>query len=355
MVAAKLDMNRQPHVIQSYSVPLPQPDQYHNHDAAVYSLWMHFVDFCMATAESVHARNPDAATCYCAPDLPVNGYTDTARLQIFRFLSSCNGRAIGREELLRASSVGMPAYARQVQIPAAPIPAPARRPAQANQPYQEEVNPYFMSSEAPLHGGMYERPGAQAPAAMRPQEPFADRYTARPASLYDAGASFGGNPGFQAQPQSGADREAALRARAVPGISSPVTVAEDRSPHHPLSQQHRSALGSIGAKTVPTSADATPTSLSLLMSTVPQSTLRGPAAQKLDLNLPQPDPWGLEGYGAVTDDERDSGSSLASDMPQDIHAIWRGGLSGVSSKSDDTANSNFFSQHQQDADSIFSH
>jgi hypothetical protein len=262
----------------------------------------------------------------------------------------------------------MPAYARQVQIPMAPVPAPPRRPVQQAQGYQEEVNPYFMSSEAPLHGmydptsrGVYsaERPGAaQAPAAARPQEPFADRYASRPASLYDAGANFGGNASFPAQPQAGADRESALRARvAAPAISSPVTVAEDRSPHHPLSQQQaRGALGTIGAKTSPAgTADATPTSLSLLMNTVPQSTLRGAVVQKLDLNLPQPDPWGLEGYGATTDDERDSGSSLASDMPHDFQAIWRGGLSGSSSKSDDTANTNFFSQHQLDADSIFSH
>jgi hypothetical protein len=313
----------------------------------------------MANAESVHARNPDAATCFCAPDLPVNGYTDTARLQIFRFLSSCNGRAIGREELLRASSVGMPAYARQVQIPMAPVPTPPRRPMQ-QQGYQEEMNPYFMSSDAPLHG-MYDPAsrGSQAPAAVRPQDTFADRYAPRPAALYDASGNYGGNAGFQAQqqPQVGADRESALRARmAVPVISSPVTVAEDRSPHHPLAQQQRGALGTIGAKSFPASAaEATPTSLSLLMNTVPQSTLRGAGAQKLDLGLPQPDPWSLEGYGAATDDERDSGSSLASDRPNDLQAIWKGGLSGTSSKSDSTANTGFSAQHQQDADSIFSH
>jgi hypothetical protein len=45
-VNQRLDSSRQPHVIQRYSVPPPQQDQYHRHDAAVYSMWMHFVTFC---------------------------------------------------------------------------------------------------------------------------------------------------------------------------------------------------------------------------------------------------------------------------------------------------------------------
>jgi hypothetical protein len=88
MVASKLDANRQPHVIQSYSVPLPQNDQYRKHDACVYSIWMHFVDFCLANSESTNMRNADAAPCYMAPDVPINAYSGEARLPFFRELSA---------------------------------------------------------------------------------------------------------------------------------------------------------------------------------------------------------------------------------------------------------------------------
>jgi hypothetical protein len=122
MVAAKLDMNRQPHVIQQYFVPVPQKDQYHRHDAAVYSMWMYFVDFCVANADgtSSNARGADAATCYCAPDVVVNGYTDQPRLHVFRFLSSCSGRGVSKEEFSRTTAAAIPAYARHVAIPVAP-------------------------------------------------------------------------------------------------------------------------------------------------------------------------------------------------------------------------------------------
>lgn len=90
-VSTKLDNNRQPHVIQPYVVPPPQNDQYRRHDEAVHSMWMHFVDFCMATAESQHVQNADSAPCFAAPDLPVNAYTKQPRLPVFRALSS--GRA----------------------------------------------------------------------------------------------------------------------------------------------------------------------------------------------------------------------------------------------------------------------
>lgn len=103
MVAGKLDSSRQPHVIQSYSVPLPQADSYHKHDAAVYSMWMHFVDFCMANSESSHIRNnADASPCYSAPDTSLNSYTDQQRLQIFQVLSRSNGHPLSREQILRA-------------------------------------------------------------------------------------------------------------------------------------------------------------------------------------------------------------------------------------------------------------
>ena len=89
MVAAKLDSNRQPHVIQPYAVPLPQVDQYRRHDQAVYSMWMHFVDCCEANNDSNSQQQlgAGAVSCYSAPDLAVNSYTGQRRLSVFRALS----------------------------------------------------------------------------------------------------------------------------------------------------------------------------------------------------------------------------------------------------------------------------
>lgn len=85
LVAQKLDNTRQPHVIQHYVVPVPQQDQYRHHDQSVYSMWMHFVDFCLANADPLGVEK---ATVFSAPDLPVNAYTKQSRLAIFRQLSS---------------------------------------------------------------------------------------------------------------------------------------------------------------------------------------------------------------------------------------------------------------------------
>lgn len=45
-VHQRLDCNGQPHVVQRYSVPAPQHDQFKKHDQAVYSMWQHFVTAC---------------------------------------------------------------------------------------------------------------------------------------------------------------------------------------------------------------------------------------------------------------------------------------------------------------------
>ena len=152
MVAAKLDMNRQPHVIQSYSVPLPQPDQYRKHDTAVYSMWMHFVDFCLANSESTGLnglRNADAAPCFCAPDAPVNSYTDEHRLKLFQFLAACNGRAVGREEFLRATAMALPASA---------APAPV-------QYHKQHAPPSLVQHQQHLQQSLQQHRAAGSPAA----------------------------------------------------------------------------------------------------------------------------------------------------------------------------------------------
>lgn len=102
MVAAKLDANRQPHVIQPYSVPLPQADQYRRHDTAVYSMWMHFVDFCLANSEGTSAAYADASACFSAPDVEINSYTQLPRLEVFRTLCRSNGRSLAVDEVKNA-------------------------------------------------------------------------------------------------------------------------------------------------------------------------------------------------------------------------------------------------------------
>lgn len=106
MVSVKQDSNQQPHVIQSYCVPLPQYDQYHLHDTAVYSMWMHFVDFCIANSESsiVTVRNADMWPCFTAPDNLINTYSNKERLKVFQVLSWCDSKDISREDLLQYSS-----------------------------------------------------------------------------------------------------------------------------------------------------------------------------------------------------------------------------------------------------------
>lgn len=107
VVAAKLDNNRQPHVIQNYVVPPPQNDQYRRHDECVFSIWMHFVDLCLAVTESGNIQNADAAPCYAAPDLPVNAYTKQPRLAVFRLLSGSRGRELTKEEIAGAELTGL--------------------------------------------------------------------------------------------------------------------------------------------------------------------------------------------------------------------------------------------------------
>jgi hypothetical protein len=102
-VAQKLDNNRQPHVIQPYNVPSPQPDQFRHHDEAVYSMWMHFVDFCLATGESTNVPYANLAPCFAAPDLPINAYTQLPRLAVFRVLSAANNQTIVKEDILSAN------------------------------------------------------------------------------------------------------------------------------------------------------------------------------------------------------------------------------------------------------------
>ncbi len=84
-----LDRNGQPSVVQEYNLPPPQCDQYQRHDEAIYSLWMHFVDFCQAVAyaSTLEGRLFDKHPTFCAPNVAVNQYTNRRRFQLFLSLA----------------------------------------------------------------------------------------------------------------------------------------------------------------------------------------------------------------------------------------------------------------------------
>ena len=47
-VSRQMDSYRKPAVFQEYNVPYPQNDIYQRHDETIYSVWMHFVMFCVS-------------------------------------------------------------------------------------------------------------------------------------------------------------------------------------------------------------------------------------------------------------------------------------------------------------------
>lgn len=313
MVAAKLDMNRQPHVIQSYSVPTPQHDQYHRHDTAVFSLWMHFVDFCMANADSSSARIADAATCYCAPDAAINGYTEEPRLHIFRYLSSCNGRDVSREEFAKTTASVIPAFARNVLIPKSHIALAHNEGGSGNSNYYNNSSPATGVYDA-NRSGIY-------PSATRPMPPVSS-------------ASMGGQNNEREtyiQKEFGDRLPFVRRSSHTSSLSSsPVTVASERSPQRYVPVQRPAFSAPLSP-----SEPAVPTSLSLLMTSVPQNAVHGAdMGKKLDLQSSPMDPWALDGFGGYTDDERDSGSSFNSiPMQNDFHSIWKNDSSSFYSTS----------------------
>lgn len=134
MVSGKQDTNRQPHVIQSYAVPLPQNDQYNRHDSSVYSMWMHFVDFCLANNETHNAPHADAAVCYCAPETATNSYTGHPRLPVFQSLSM----ARARNESIAAAAHHHKAVA----------PPPQHRPLPMQQHQHQQVPVYAPPAQA---------------------------------------------------------------------------------------------------------------------------------------------------------------------------------------------------------------
>lgn len=83
------------HNFRPYSVPAPKNDQYRLHDQALYSLWMHYVEFCKVTTK---ARKAPKAPKMAPQDLPVNIFTQRSRLPVFQLLSSSNGCPISPDQ-----------------------------------------------------------------------------------------------------------------------------------------------------------------------------------------------------------------------------------------------------------------
>lgn len=78
-VNKKLDAKGDPHIIQPYHVPTPLYNEYHRHDAALFSMWNYFVEFCV--------NNSVKNTEYSSPFQTKNRYTGKSRLDCFINLS----------------------------------------------------------------------------------------------------------------------------------------------------------------------------------------------------------------------------------------------------------------------------
>jgi hypothetical protein len=86
-VSAKLDSRNQPDIAQSYIIPAPGSYSAHNsvNDAAVFSMWEHFLDF-LAT-DSLSVVTQPRAVPPLNPFQPTNRFTGKTRLSAFRNLS----------------------------------------------------------------------------------------------------------------------------------------------------------------------------------------------------------------------------------------------------------------------------
>ncbi len=87
------------HNFRSYAVPAPKNDQYKLHDQALYSLWMHYVEFCRMTAKCHKSNN---APKMASQDLPINIFTQRKRLPVFQLISGNGGAALSKDEIMSA-------------------------------------------------------------------------------------------------------------------------------------------------------------------------------------------------------------------------------------------------------------
>ena len=147
LVNEKLDGNGQPHVIQTYSVPAPQNDQYQAHDRAVYSMWMHFVDFCLAN-QSPKAAPGAVSPCFSAPNTLLNRYTNRRRLPVFFKLASTPEKLVAPSSPMMTSN----SFQSNWETPLHSLPRPAIYSQMAADSYghTDDEDEGLYSQEAPF-------------------------------------------------------------------------------------------------------------------------------------------------------------------------------------------------------------
>lgn len=210
----------QPHTVQPYCVPVPQQDQYRLHDAAVYSMWMHFVDFCLATASP--SATADSAMCYAAVDVATNPYARSKRLPVFRTL--CRGQHVAplpstREDLqYRRSEYGQG------------LPASYQQPPQVPLTYSNNQNNNQLQFQSGLSAVSAPVPPA-APVLAAYSAPAAVRAPAVQASLFGSSAGLRGASSLLNEPLMTVS--SVLRSPASPAplvrrqsASSPVSITD---------------------------------------------------------------------------------------------------------------------------------
>lgn len=89
------------HNFRPYNIPQPKVDQFRMHDQALYSIWMHYVEFCRFTAKE--AKSFGNVPKLAPQDTPLNVFTQTQRLPVFQLLSSSEGNPISREQFYLAN------------------------------------------------------------------------------------------------------------------------------------------------------------------------------------------------------------------------------------------------------------
>jgi hypothetical protein len=94
-------------VVQRYFVSEPQPDKYYRHDAALYSLWNHFVEFCYKNNEA----NGEAV--FRTIDISTRNRL-TGRLRLMVFLDLSQGRPVPQlADYTTQQRAGMTAYGQE--------------------------------------------------------------------------------------------------------------------------------------------------------------------------------------------------------------------------------------------------
>lgn len=82
-VNMRLDAYGYPNVVQLYHVPAPADDMYHLHDAALYSTWNHFIEFCQLNSDGFFLSDSKER---------VNRFSKKVRLPVFMKLSNFEAR-----------------------------------------------------------------------------------------------------------------------------------------------------------------------------------------------------------------------------------------------------------------------